>query len=476
MEDRQETSSDSEVAGAGGAAPTRRQETGGGWSGPTVKFFVIAFLVGLLMVPLLFVWALSAERDSRRHEVLSSIERDWGGAQSLRGPFLLVPATTRRLETRDGASSMVATDTAFVVVPDMLSADVATTVSTRRVSIYDAPVYSGTVVMKAAFPAVTPALFNAADTVLHWNRAKVAIGIPSIHGIEEVDVTVAGRVLRVEPTIGLTLIEFSGIHAPFPADLATAVGLPAFAVELTLRLRGSGSIAVDPLGRETTVTMTSNWPHPSFPGYLLPSENTVTTDGFTAVWRVPYLARSMPQAMRFGEFDYLSSLRAAGVTFGDPIDTYRLMDRALKYGIMFVAAIFYVVFFLEVLSNRRIHVVQYCIVGMISVFFYVLLLALAEQVPFAPAYMAASAATGGVISTFVGVALGSRVRAAIAGAAFAALFALLFAILRLEDVALLGGALFGFVVLTIGLFASRRVDWSGRAREPAAGPANVAAA
>jgi inner membrane protein len=475
MDDRQESMSDGGAAGTGHAAQSRRRETGGGWSNPTVKFFVIAFLVGLLMVPLLFVWALNSERDNRRHEVLSTIERDWGGAQTVRGPFLLVPATTRRLETRDGASSVVTTDTAFVMVPDTLSANILASVTTRRVSIYDAPVYSGTFEIKAAFPAVTPALFNASDTVLHWDRAKVAIGIPSIHGIEDVDLAVGGQTLRVEPTTGLGLIAFSGIHASFPTNLATAAGLPAFAVDLTLRLRGSGSLAVDPLGREATVTMTSNWPHPSFPGRLLPSENEVAENGFKAVWRVPYLVRSMPQVMPFGEFDYLSSIQSAGVSFRNPIDTYSLMDRALKYGIMFVAAIFYVVFFLEVLSNRRIHVVQYCIVGMISVFFYVLLLALAEHVPFAPAYLAASAATGGVISGFVGVALGSWVRAAIAGAAFAALFGLLFAILRLEDVALLGGALFGFLVLTIGLFASRRVNWSGGSRANATDPVRVAA-
>jgi inner membrane protein len=151
------------------------------------------------------------------------------------------------------------------------------------------------------------------------------------------------------------------------------------------------------------------------------------------------------------------------------VDFYALVERALKYGIMFVAAVFGLVFFLEILSPRRIHIVQYAIVGLIVVFFYVLLLALSEHIGFGWAYLSASTATGTVITGFVGLALASRIRAIVAALGFTGLFALLYAILTLEDIALLAGALTGFVALTFVLFATRKVDWSG-ARAVPAGP------
>jgi inner membrane protein len=461
------------VPGDKDAATAGEVRPGGVWSGPAVKFFVVAFLVGLLMVPLLFVWALSSERESRRSDVVSTIASDWGGSQLIRGPFLVVPWRKTGLEMRDGRPVPVDLSGAVIVHPDALTAELDAATSVRTVSIHDVPVYNTLVALKARFPAVDPDIVAEPGVTMDWSRAKVAIAIPSLHGIEEARITVGGTDFAIEPTTGMpkpsdyATMSSDGIHAVV-GTASSADGLPPLDIDVTLRLRGSGSLAVFPSGRESTVTIAADWEHPSFVGWLLPSEWEKTAEGFRAVWRVPYLVRSEPQVLTADQFVRSSGYdRAAGVSLSDPVDTYSLMDRALKYGVMFVAAIFYIVFFLEVLSKRKIHVVQYCIVGMIAVFFYVLLLALAEHVSFGPAFLVASGATGGVIATFVGVALSSWARAAAAAVGFAALFGLLYAILRLEDVALLGGAMAGFVILTVALFASRRVDWSGRAEPPA---------
>jgi inner membrane protein len=44
------------------------------------------------------------------------------------------------------------------------------------------------------------------------------------------------------------------------------------------------------------VALASDWPHPSFSGAFLPDERQVTPAGFTAAWKVPHLARSVPEA------------------------------------------------------------------------------------------------------------------------------------------------------------------------------------
>ena len=65
------------------------------------------------------------------------------------------------------------------------------------------------------------------------------------------------------------------------------------------------------------------------------------------------------------------------------------------------------------------------------VFFYVLLLSLAEQIGFGLAYLVAAAASGGMLATYVGMALQSRTRGLVMLAVFATLYGLLFLILKL---------------------------------------------
>jgi inner membrane protein len=122
------------------------------------------------------------------------------------------------------------------------------------------------------------------------------------------------------------------------------------------------------------------------------------------------------------------------------------------------------VFLLELLSGARVHAVQYLFVGLAMIFFYVLLLSLAEQVGFAPAYVVAAAVNAAMLSLYVGMALRSRARGAIMLAVLLVLYALLYLNLTLEDYALLVGAILGFGALTTVMFATLRVDWSGGGR------------
>ena len=113
------------------------------------------------------------------------------------------------------------------------------------------------------------------------------------------------------------------------------------------------------------------------------------------------------------------------------------------------------------------HPVQYLFAGLAMVFFYVMLLSLAEHIGFGPAYFVAAAAGGGMLSTYVGMTLQSRNRGIAMLAVLSTLYGLLYLILKLEDYALLAGAMLGFAALTVVMFATLRVDWSGRRELPA---------
>jgi inner membrane protein len=147
----------------------------------------------------------------------------------------------------------------------------------------------------------------------------------------------------------------------------------------------------------------------------------------------------------------------------DPVDFYSLVNRATKYGILFVALSFMAVFCLELASQRRVHPVQYLFTGIALVFFYVLLLSLVEHLGFVQAYLAASVATGAMLALYVGAAMSSLVRGLVMLAVFAVTYGILYLILQLEDYALLAGAILGFLALTIVMFVTLRVDWSAGA-------------
>ena len=258
-------------------------------------------------------------------------------------------------------------------------------------------------------------------TTILWDEAFVSISVDDLTGIEDATLSAGARDLTLEPgaardgsypmVSGGTVAVGAGVHAP----LGLSGAIAGFDYELDLRLRGTDSLRIAPVGRQSEIAMTSNWPHPNFAVGMLPSERNVTATGFDATWRVPYLARPAPQSWvleRDGYYRFGGEM--VGVGFVEPVDFYALVERSLKYGLMFIGVTFLTVFMLETLSPHRIHIVQYCLVGLVLVMFFVLLLAFSERIGFGPSYVIAAAATTIVVSAFIGVALQSRMRATIA--------------------------------------------------------------
>ena len=71
-----------------------------------------------------------------------------------------------------------------------------------------------------------------------------------------------------------------------------------------------------------------------------------------------------------------------GVSLVTPVDNHRLVERALKYGILFIVLLFTAFFLFETLARLRIHPLQYLLVGAALCIFYLVLLALSELLAF----------------------------------------------------------------------------------------------
>jgi inner membrane protein len=440
---------------------------------PAFKFFLVCFLIVLLLIPLLLVNALIWERESRAQAVRGEVGRLWGPEQQILGPFLVVPYTVR-LETMQGDKRIeVIQERRAVFTPAALEAAGRAESKTLHRSIFEVPVYAARLTLSGRFAA--PSIGDvAADAVsVRWRDAAFVLGLSGVSGLKEAAVLkIAGAAdVPFAPSLGFPGGNLNGIHARLGGAVVPDPERPpqAFAFTVDLVFNGSVSLGIAPVARETRVSLASDWPHPSFFGAFLPDDRQVTASGFTAAWKVPHLARSVPEAWSLAE-QGLQRLQpyAFGVRMIAPVDFYSLVTRAVKYGIQFLALAFMAVFCLELMSERRVHPVQYLFTGIALVFFYVLLLSLAEHLGFLPAYLAASVATGSMLAVYVGAAFRSALKGLVMLAVFAAIYAILYLILQLEDYALLAGAILGFVALTVVMFVTLRVDWSGGAGRPAA--------
>jgi inner membrane protein len=442
---------------------------------PGFKFFLVMGLALVISVPLALVWLLAAEREIKAATVRAEIAQSFGREQQLIGPLLIVPYSVKVTRVQNDKAVETSEERFAVFLPDEFRAEGDTKSEVRRRSIYEVTLYTAKLKLAGRFPSPDIRLVDPEADRIRWRDAFLSLSFTDVTGLKGTSNLLidGGRTLVFEPSLGLPNTAAPGLHARlFPIDATVDQAPAAFNFETELSFNGSSSLTFAPIGRESRIALRSDWPHPSFIGTFLPDRREIGGSGFTATWTIPHLARSVPQAWRadFNQAGYLHtqlSQTSSGVNFYVPIDFYDLVGRALKYSLMFLGIGFLAVLVLELTSGKRVHAVQYVFVGLALILFYVLLLSLAEHIGFTTAYLIAAAATGGMLSLYVGRSLQSAAQGFIMLIVFLILYGLLYLILRLEDYALLAGAIASFVMLTVTMFATLRVNWSGEAEAKA---------
>ena len=113
------------------------------------------------------------------------------------------------------------------------------------------------------------------------------------------------------------------------------------------------------------------------------------------------------------------------------------------------------------LGGRRIHPIQYLLVGFAVTLFYLLLLAFAEYMPFNGAYGVAAVAILSLVTLYARAVFGEWRLAALVGGLLTLFYGYFFVLLQLEAYALLAGSLGLLVTLAVVMYLSRKVDWYG---------------
>lgn len=420
-------------------------------------FWKITTLIGcivLLSLPLMMVRELINERADYRSEVVDAIEQSTSGSQKLAGPLIAIPITETLTRMENQKEVNYQRSWVYYWLPESLAVTGKQTVESRRVGIYSGQVWHNALQIKASFDPLRLAALRKTNIVLGQPRLVVSVGdargIGAIHAPE-----VNGNVLSVEPGLGISG-DGAGIHMPMPA---LAEDNKPLEIAFSLDLNGTGEFSLVPLGRNSELQLTSNWPHPGFLGSFLPTQREVSAADYRAHWQSSWFANDMGSYFKDDMEIPWSRLPAFSADVMSLADQYQLTDRATKYAILLIGLTFMAFFVFESLTRRPLHPMQYLLVGLSLVLFYLVLLALSEHIGFTAAWLAASLSGAVMNGIYLQAVLRGWRNSLLFVAALLLLDGVMWFLLHSEDSALLLGTGVLALALSVLMFLTRRVDW-----------------
>lgn len=426
-----------------------------------LRLLVLGGLSILMLVALASIGGITRERKQRLQGVQQNIAESYAGQQRIVDPVFDLEyreSWTENFYNKEKDSwydKKLAMVRKSMVYPKRLDYEGSLQVQERYRGIFKAHVYQsdGRIEGTVDFPE-KETLHTEPNSTVEILSIKACLIVSDPRGISTEPVFEwKDGTLEIKPGSSIDLYG-SGVHMELP-DAETLLGnTVGFTMEL--QVHGMKQFKFVPIGSNNRIQLKSPWPHPSFVGDFLATDRTVSDDGFTAEWNVNGLACSAQQDMDAGRFGQLQHL---GVDLIDPVNPYPLTDRALKYGFLFIFITFAAFFLFELVKQLKIHPIQYGFVGLAQALFFLLLLSLSEHIGFGWSYLAASAATIGVITLYLCSVLKGFLRGTGFGGVLALLYAALYGLLQSEDHALVAGSMLLFGLTALVMMLTRKVDW-----------------
>lgn len=429
-----------------------------------LKLMVVCGLALFMTIPSFFVSSLLDERTSRESDVVKEISAHVGGQQTFLGPTLAIPYSIKSKNAQSNDTHGV-----YLVFPAQASATVKTTTEERRRSLFKVPVFQADLKMDAAFDLTGVPAAAPEGALLDWSRAEIIVGVSDARGAQsDAIATIEGKNITMGPAGISPDLSLGADQGPqtttlrlfgAKADQSAKAGAQ-FNVSAAMHFSGAQHIAILAYGKTTHLAMEGDWPSPGFDGGFLPVSRTLNANGFSADWTVPFIARGVAAEGQVGAIRALDAT-TLGLSFVEVADPYQSVNRSLKYLPLFLGLVFLSYFIFEVTTRKRVHPAQYLLVGVAQVIFYLLLLSLAERVGFDFGFLLGGAATVILLATNAGWIFASRAQGFRAFGVFGLLYGMIYLLLRLEDDALLLGAIASFLAIAAVMYFTRRIDWYG---------------
>lgn len=426
-----------------------------------IKSGIIGVIILILQIPTEYVTTLIQERENRQKEAIAEVSSKWAGKQNIIAPVLVIPYWQTA-----GDTSLVKNRTKHLAyfLPDSLAIDANVVPQEKYRGIYKVMLYTASLKLGGSFSSIQPQKLGIAPEDMIWNEAFIRMNISDNKGLnDEINLKIADSTLLLSP-YAISEEGRDGLRASFPITAASTNQPLHFSTSFTLN--GSGQLLFTPIGRATTVNLTSGWPHPSFTGSSLPSTTKVNDSGFVATWKSTGFKQSFPQQWKDDAYNVLSYSAAGSISnaaFGAdlfvPVNGYQKTMRTIKYSFLCLLLTFAAFFLIETTNKKSAHPFHYGLIGLALVLFYTLLLSISEYIGFNPAYIIASVCTIGLIAWFVKDILTSGKLAVLLSTILVLLYGYVFTILQLQDYSLLLGSFGLFITLAVIMRFSKKIQW-----------------
>ena len=145
------------------------------FNSPGFKFFLIGGLILVLTIPMILVWVLVSEREQRASSVRMEVAREWGGAQTINGPVLIVPYTVLRVTGQGENRVEELIERRAVFLPETLNVKGKATTKVLHRAIYDVAVYTGILDFEGRFDAPDMSAVAPDAKSVRWRDAVLAV-------------------------------------------------------------------------------------------------------------------------------------------------------------------------------------------------------------------------------------------------------------------------------------------------------------
>lgn len=424
----------------------------------TVRTLLVVLLMLLMLIPLYIVDKIVKQRAQYFQSVVSDVASSWGDDQTVIGPVLAVPykehiTSVETVNDGNGAARTVSRDVfndkTLIILPEELVIRAKLDEAHHKRGIYDTQVYKADLEISGHFN-LDALPRKGSRYIIKWDKAWLAMGLSDTKAVKKTSPLFwEGNTAPFKPGTRMTGILKNGFHASMK-NISQGSNNPTFKIQLDFN--GSEGFRFAPLGINTATHIESTWKNADFKSDISPQSKIMSSDGFEADWGISHLTRNYPQSWLLDQGDFKLDNVTAGVNMETSTTLYSKVSDAIKYGALFIALAFLSFLIFEVTVQRRVHLIQYGVVGLGVTLFYILLVALSEHLPFTKAYLYSAGTTVGIITLYSFALLRSFFKGLFVLILLSSLYAALYYILQMQDYALLvGAAVMLFVVLLLML-------------------------
>lgn len=432
----------------------------------TARMIIVGILVLVLLIPLNYVNLLIEERGFRQNNVVNEINSKWGDEIIIYGPILKVPYKTYSEKSTFNEKTQTylkETQTHInyaYVFPETLNTEADVNSKKLHLGNFESAVFTTNMALSGHFNPLDLSMKAIEEKDVVWDKATILYKTTNLKGIKnEMGIRLNGNKYDLETNFSdndnkLSLDELESNY--INEELLKS----NFNFKIDVTYDGSESIRIIPVGKTTTMQMTSNWADPGFIGNYSPDDETrsITQDGFKVNWKVLSINRAFSQTY----FNKVPNLRqfAFGTKFVVLVDEYQKSERSAKYGFLVIGLTFLLFFLIQTMSKINIHPFQYLMIGLALVMFYTLLVSISEHSNFLKAYLIAGISVVTLITVYSKSILKNIKFPMLIGLSLTSLYSFIYVIIQLENYALLVGSIGLFVILALVMLVSRKIDWN----------------